>query len=154
MSTRSKRPSFNSSVDPEIEEIIPLSPITSPDPKPLTKRQEQNRAAQRAFRERRAQTLKEMESRLIALNNDIKTISKEISRINGIENELQKVKDAVNHLFVTVDSMTVPTWTVPGSEDMKSIIVNDDDEPARPIGAVLGALRPSSTDPTLTSPNQ
>lgn len=142
MSTRSKR-AFD--LEHEIEEIAPLSPISSP----LSKRQEQNRAAQRAFRERRAQTLKEMESRLIGLDAEIKNISKELARFGAIEIDIQKIKDAINSLFMAVDSMAGPTWTVPGSEDT---IVENEDEEARPMRAV--ALRPSSTDPTLTSPNQ
>lgn len=144
MTTRSKR-SINIETS-ESAEFTPLSPITSPDPKPLTKRQEQNRAAQRAFRERRAQTLKEMETRLGRLERIMEEITKSISRINLIEKELIKLKESVNNLYLTVDSLAIPTWTVPNPDDMKII------EP-EPIGAVLGALRPSSTDPTLTTTN-
>lgn len=129
--------------------LAPLSPITSPDPKPLSKRQEQNRSAQRAFRERRAQTLKEMESRLIGLDSEIKDISREFLRIRAIEVEIQKIKDAINSIFITVESMSGPSWTVPESEDAKSIIISEE----QPMGAILGALRSSSTDPTLTSSN-
>lgn len=143
MTTRSKR---STTVDTnESTEFTPLSPVTSPDPKPLTKRQEQNRAAQRAFRERRAQTLKEMEMRLGRLERIMEEITKSISRINIIEKELIKLKESVNNLYLTVDSLSIPTWTVPNPDDMKVV--------EEPIGAVLGALRPSSTDPTLTTTN-
>lgn len=140
MTTRSKR-----SAD-SIEggkEAIPLSPITSP-PRPLTKRQAQNRAAQRTFRERRAQTLKEMETRLARLEIIFDELSKSISKIHVIEKELIKLKESIGNLYLAVDSLTVPTWTVPVADELKTI------EP-EPIGAVLGALRPSSTDPTLTT---
>lgn len=146
MTTRSKRSTITT-VDPnESAEFTPLSPVTSPDPKPLTKRQEQNRAAQRAFRERRAQTLKEMEMRLGRLERIMEEITKSISRINIIEKELIRLKESVNNLYLTVDSLSIPTWTVPNPNDMKVV-------EQEPIGAVLGALRPSSTDPTLTTPN-
>lgn len=144
MTTRSKR-----IPDPVggAKDFIPLSPITSPHPKPLTKRQEQNRAAQRAFRERRAQTLKEMEIRLERLERIIEEFSRSVARISSIEKEMIKLKESIGNLHMTVDSLTIPTWTVPISDDMKSIV-----EPkTQPIGAVLGALRPSSTDPTLTT---
>lgn len=149
MTTRSKR-SIISHDPAENKEITPLSPITSPDPKPLTKRQEQNRAAQRAFRERRAQTLKEMETRLGRIERIIDDFSKTIVKIGFIEKELIKLKENVSNLYMAVDAITVPTWSVPVSDDLKSIV---NTEP-QPIGAVLGALRPSSTDPTLTSSNQ
>lgn len=151
MTSKSKRAIHSNYAEEENEEMIPLSPITSPDPKPLTKRQEQNRAAQRAFRERRAQTLKEMEARLVRLERIFDDFSKTIARIGSIENDLVKLKENVNNLYMTVDSLTVPTWTVPVSDDLKSIVQQTEPQP---IGIVLGALRPSSTDPTLTSPNQ
>ena len=145
MTIRSKR--LTDPANGENKEFVPLSPITSPDPKPLTKRQEQNRAAQRAFRERRAQTLKEMEIRLGRLERVIEEFSKSIARISLIEKDLIKLKESVGNLYMTVDSLTVPTWTVPVSDDMKSIVQPE----IQPIGAILGALRPSSTDPTLTT---
>lgn len=151
MTSKSKRAIHSNYAEEENSEMIPLSPITSPDPKPLTKRQEQNRAAQRAFRERRAQTLKEMEARLRRLERLFEELSKVVARIGSIEKDLVKLKESVNNLFMTVDSLTVPTWTVPVSDDLKSIVQETDPQP---IGIVLGALRPSSTDPTLTSPNQ
>lgn len=129
-------------------ERTPLSPINSPDhPKHLTKRQEQNRAAQRAFRERRAQTLKEMETRLTHLEGAIDDFARSLGKISTLEAELKRIKSSLEGLYSTVDSLAVPTWTVPSSEDMKP------DYPSinEPIGAILGALRPSSTDPTLSS---
>lgn len=125
--------------EPDERERIPLSPITSP---PLTKRQEQNRAAQRAFRERRAQTLKEME---IRLGNLEKTLSENVTRINSFERDLIKLKEIVQNLCVSIDTLTVPTWTVPTAAD--EIKQNEPEA----VGAVLNALRPSSTDPTLLS---
>lgn len=151
MTSRNKRAIHSKYSEEENEEMIPLSPITSPDPKPLTKRQEQNRAAQRAFRERRAQTIKEMEARLIRIERLFEELSKTLTRICPIEKDLVKLKESVNILCMTVDSLTVPTWTVPVSDDLKSIVQQTDPEP---IGMVLGAFRASSTDPTLTSPNQ
>lgn len=123
------------------EERIPLSPITSP---PLTKRQEQNRAAQRAFRERRAQTLKEMEIRLRNLEKMFEELSRNIGKIGSIEKEILKLKETINNLTTTVDAISIPSWTVPTSEEVKPIETHD-------IGSVLNALRPSSTDPTLLS---
>jgi hypothetical protein len=150
MSGRSKRSNNNDTNEGNTLETMdefmpPFSPITSPIHKNLTKRQEQNRAAQRAFRERRAQTLKEMEMRLGRLERVIEEFTKSITKINLIEKELIKLNESVSNLYLTMDSLTVPTWTVPNSEDLKEVV-----EP-EPIGAVLGALRPSSTDPTLTA---
>lgn len=139
------RPSKRSleSLDLKDQERIPLSPITSP---PLSKRQEQNRAAQRAFRERRAQTLKEMETRLGSLEKTIDDISRSIGKLNIMERELNKLKETVANLCGAVDAMTVPTWTVPTHEELKPL-------EAENLGAVLNALRPNSTDPTLL-PNE
>lgn len=127
-------------------ERIPLSPINSPT-KQLTKRQEQNRAAQRAFRERRAQTLKEMESRLTQLERVIEENEKSKSKMKLFDIELQKLKEQVETIQSAVDALSIPAWTVPTSDDLKPIypVANE------PINDLLGALRPSSTDPTLSS---
>ena len=136
----------------ELEKSIPLSPMQSPDhPKPLSRRQEQNRAAQRAFRERRAQTLKSMETRLNQLEKTVEEISRTLGRIPSIEREMAKLRDGVDALYGTVESFTVPNWSVPSSEDLKSIVQVEVVEREEPSTVVLGALRPSSTDPTLTS---
>ena len=133
---------------PEESDRAPPSPINSPEnPKPLTKRQEQNRAAQRAFRERRAQTLKEMESRLTILERVIGDFEKSLRKINSFEEELMSIRTSLDTLQNTVDAITVPTWTVPTSDDMKPIYPTANE----PIGTLLGALRPNSTDPTLSS---
>ena len=130
------------------EGVAPPSPINSPErPKPLTKRQEQNRAAQRAFRERRAQTLKEMEIRLNILERKFEDFARTTSKINSLESDLVRIQTSLDGLQSAVDSLTVPTWTVPSSEDLKPIYPAANE----PIGAILGALRPSSTDPTLSS---
>ena len=63
---------------------LPLSPKFSPE-KPLTKRQEQNRAAQRAFRERRALMLKEMDSRFSSLEYKFKEYDKANDRVQELE---------------------------------------------------------------------
>ena len=132
----------------EIPEQIPLSPSTSPDRRHgLTKRQEQNRAAQRAFRERRAQTLKEMEIRLSNLEKSFFEVNKSISSISTITEELNKLKNVTANLYSSVEALSVPSWTVPNSEEVDASV----DESSRE--AILGALRPSSTDPTLTSEN-
>lgn len=130
-------------------ERTPLSPITSPSnhPKHLTKRQEQNREAQRAFRERRAQTLKEMEIRLSRLEVAIEDFRKSVGRIATFETELMRIKCNLESLYSTVDSLVVPTWAVPTSEELNPAHPSANE----PIGALLSALRPSSTDPTLSS---
>lgn len=150
MTIRSKKLIIPTDSVDDNDEFIPLSPITSPDPRKLKKRQEQNRAAQKAFRERRDQTVKEMEARLSRLEAVFEEFSKSITRINLVEKEFIKLKESVNNLHITIDSMAIPAWTVPLSDDLKSIVQVE----PRPIGAVIGALRPSSTDPTLKSSNQ
>jgi hypothetical protein len=121
-----------------------LSPSTSPDRRNiLTKRQEQNRAAQRAFRERRAQTLKEMEVRLSNLEKLMIELNKRVSTISVIEDELGRLKGAIGSLYNSVEAMSVPSWSVPTSEDDVEVVVNPGHD------ATIGALRSSSTDPTL-----
>ena len=144
---KSSKRSFGSNNDSDDQEAL-LSPITSP-PLTLTKRQEQNRAAQRAFRERRAQILKEMEVRLINVERVIDNLAKSIGKINLMEKEISLLKETVRNLCGTVDAMTAPTWTVPSSstEEYKSSAPIE----TAHIGNLLNALRPSSTDPTLLS---
>lgn len=132
----------------EPEGAPPLSPIASPEhPRHLTKRQEQNRAAQRAFRERRAQTLKEMETRLTHLERTVDDLGQSIRKIDTFETELLMMRNDLDNLKSSMESLSVPTWTVPSAEEMKPIYPTSNE----PIGAILGALRPSSTDPTLSS---
>ena len=137
----------------------PLSPKASPE-KPLTKRQEQNRAAQRAFRERRALMLKEMDSRVSALEYSAQEFDKKIDEMDELKSSLTSLQETVDNLCMVVDTMNAPTWSVPGND--KSLPFSSpaenasspdlDESKLQQSRAILGALRPSSTDPTLTSP--
>lgn len=122
---------------------IPQSP---PPSSPLSKRQEQNRAAQRAFRERRARLLKEMDERITRLETVSDVVAYQARRISEIDKQVLFLSETLQKLEDIVDGMTLtpPLWTVPTSE---SKVVT---EPR----ALVGALRPSSTDPTLDSSEQ
>ena len=145
----------NKNNDEQKLETVPLSPVTSPDRKPihshLTPRQEQNRRAQKIFREKRAQTLREMEDRLGRMERLIEVLSVQIQirRIGEIEKEIEKLRIGLNALYGVVDSLTMPTWTVPNPDELKDVIQQIDQNST--AAAMLGALRPSSTDPTLTT---
>lgn len=130
----------------------PQSPPPSSPPadfekpeKPLSKRQEQNRTAQKAFRERRAKLLKEMDDRIRRLETVLDVVAYQARRLADIEHELIEMHQRVSKMENTIDtlSLTTPLWTVPNSD--------------RPIvespSTTVGALRPSSTDPTLDSTN-
>lgn len=125
----------------------PSSPISGfeDSQKSLSKRQEQNRAAQRAFRERRAKLLREMDERIRRLETIFDVVAYQARRLADIEREVIILRQDVSKMTNTFDTltMTAPLWTVPN--------------PERPIieipVATAGALRPSSTDPLLDSTN-
>ncbi len=111
----------------------------------LSRRQEQNRAAQRAFRERRAKFLREMDDRIRRLETVLDVIAYQARRMADMERELIILRQEVSKMENTLDTltMTAPLWTVPSTERPNIEV---------PI-ATIGALRPSSTDPTLDSTN-
>jgi hypothetical protein len=125
----------------------PSSPNLDSDDseKMLSRRQEQNRAAQRAFRERRAKLLREMDDRLRRLETILDVVAYQARRLADYERELIGLRQKVSEMENTFDTltMTAPLWTVPNSE--------------RPIveipEAAGGALRPNSADPILDATN-
>ena len=121
-------------------------PQSPPPTSPLSKRQEQNRAAQRAFRERRARLLKEMDERITGLEEETDLLKFQVRRMTEIDRQVSFLSESFHKLEETVNDLALapPLWTVPASE---SKVVP---EPR----AVIGALRPSSTDPTLDSSEQ
>jgi predicted RNase H-like nuclease (RuvC/YqgF family) len=111
----------------------------------LTRRQEQNRAAQRAFRERRAKFLKNLEDRMTRLENEFRAQFERSSELGMIKDRFEQLEVAFRALKSTVDTLSsFPTWTVPGGPGEETPILMDPQP-----DVIQGALRPSSTNPIL-----
>lgn len=110
----------------------------------LTRRQEQNRAAQKAFRERRAKMLRSLEERIGRVETMGDVIGYHARRIGELEEALEGVRHSLHVLQDTVETLILPSWTLASGNDE----AHPSKTESRPT-VVLGALRPTSVDPTL-----
>lgn len=118
----------------------------SPAAKSLTKRQEQNRSAQRAFRERRAKMLTELDSRLGRIESVLDVVAYQARRISDLDREVKNLQDLVQNLEASIESASMPLWSVPNVS--QGLLPS-----SSPIEIPTGAMRPSSTDPSFESIN-
>lgn len=144
-------PEFTES--PSSETLSPQGSVDDDYKAVMSKRQEQNRAAQRAFRERRAKVLKEMGDRISKLELIIGNVTLQMRRFVELEHDVDRIRNDIKRMQSVVETVNVPTWAIPTSEHSE---IEDDGSHGRG-GAnyshimILDALRPSSTDPTLIS---
>lgn len=134
-------------------EAIPrcLAYADTDDPAASSRRQEQNRQAQRAFRERRARNLKEMEARIELLEARVSACADHGHQILLLRNRLVRLEALVLTIRASVESLSFPNWIAPSPthstpQTLPGLAHAPQDRST--------AFRPTSADPILNGGQQ